>query len=83
MGLIHGVVDRGDLVAATISRAQQMAERDPLAVRTGLGAYQAVAARDMDQLFEHLLLLRNLALGAPALRQSVSGMKTHRQGSGR
>ena len=83
LGLIHGVVDRGDLVASTISRAQEMAERDPLAVRTGLGAYQAVAARDMDQLFEHLLLLRNLALGAPALRQSVSAMKTHRQGSGR
>lgn len=82
-GLVHGVVEREDLYAATLRCAKELADRDPLTLRTGLGAYRAVADGDLGGLSGHLSLLRNLGFGAPALGQAVSRMQAQSEGGRR
>ena len=83
LGIVHDVVAAADVYAAALERARALSERDPLAVRTGLEAYRALAGEDMRHLLEHVGLLRNLAFGAPALRLAVDRFLAERGGASR
>lgn len=83
LGIVHEVVERQeDLYALALGRATALAERDPLAVRTGLEAYRLVASDGLREKLWHLGLLRNLAIGGPALRAAVDRFRSAHGGDG-
>ncbi|BDG59821.1 enoyl-CoA hydratase/isomerase family protein [Caldinitratiruptor microaerophilus] len=82
MGLVHRVVPRDQLLGAAQEVALELAGRSPVAVQTGLEAWNALRTWDPGPALDHLSLLRNVAFGSPQLRAGIERFLGRRRGSG-
>lgn len=70
LGLVHEVVEEARLEDAALELAKSLAQKSPLAVRTGLELYNRMGRPD-DSLFEHAGLLRLLTFKSDALKDAI------------
>jgi methylglutaconyl-CoA hydratase len=70
-GLVDDVVPEPQVLGHALALAQRLAAVSPIVVRTGLEAARA-SMGSMDTRMDHLVLLRNLALSSPDLRERAS-----------